>query len=254
MTLEIVARTSALLIVAAALVGLLRRAAPSTRHLVWNLAIVSVLLAPVLAPLAPTITVPGVPGLPEVPRVSFDAVPLVLASVQAEPGTASEQHLWNLGTIGTFGTFLAGVWFLSCWVLSGVSVWRRSRPAPETWHNEARAIAHRLGLKAPIAVRELRTDASPHVAGFFQSVVMLPPCAASWTIEARQAALVHELTHIKRHDRLTQAMAQLACAIYWFNPLVWYAAAGLARERERACDDAVLRFGAKPSAYATLLL
>jgi hypothetical protein len=73
-------------------------------------------------------------------------------------------------------------------------------------------------------------------------------------MEARQAALVHELTHIKRHDRRTQAIAQLACALYWFNPLVWYAAAGLARERERACDDEVLRFGAKPSAYATLLL
>ena len=59
---------------------------------------------------------------------------------------------------------------------------------------------------------------------------------------------------MKRHDRRTQAIAQLACTIYWFNPLIWYAAAGLARERERACDDEVLRFGAKPSAYATLLL
>jgi hypothetical protein len=115
-------------------------------------------------------------------------------------------------------------------------------------------IGARIGLKGPMAVRELRRDASPHVAGFFQSVVMLPPSAASWTIEARHAAIVHELTHIKRHDRLTQAMAQLACAIYWFNPLVWHAAAGLARERERACDEAVLRFGARASAYASLLL
>ena len=42
--------------------------------------------------------------------------------------------------------------------------------------------------------------------------------------------------------------------VYWFNPLVWYAAAALARERERACDDEVLRLGATPSAYASLLL
>jgi hypothetical protein len=83
---------------------------------------------------------------------------------------------------------------------------------------------------------------------------MMPPSAVSWTVETRQAALVHELTHIKRHDRRTQAIAHLACAIYWFNPLVWYAASGLALERERACDDQVLNFGAKPSAYATLLL
>jgi hypothetical protein len=100
----------------------------------------------------------------------------------------------------------------------------------------------------------LLKDGSPHVAGLMSSVVMMPPSAAEWTVEARQAALVHELTHIKRSDRRTQAVAQLVCAIHWFNPLVWFAAAALARERERACDDEVLRFGATPSAYATLLL
>ena len=111
-----------------------------------------------------------------------------------------------------------------------------------------------MGLKGPVQVREALKDGSPHVAGFLQSIVIMPPSALGWTIEARHAALAHELAHIKRHDRRTQAIAQLACAIYWFNPLVWYAAAGLARERERACDDEVLRLGAKPSAYATLLL
>lgn len=83
---------------------------------------------------------------------------------------------------------------------------------------------------------------------------MLPPQASRWTTEARQAALVHEFTHIRRRDRLTQALAQLACAVYWFNPLVWHAAAALGLERERACDDEVLRLGARPSEYATLLL
>ena len=83
---------------------------------------------------------------------------------------------------------------------------------------------------------------------------MLPPSAAEWSAESRQAALVHELMHIRRGDRRSQAITQLACAIYWFNPLVWYASAALARERERACDDEVLRHGARPSAYASLLL
>lgn len=83
---------------------------------------------------------------------------------------------------------------------------------------------------------------------------MMPPMARQWTADERQAAFVHELTHIRRRDRLSQAVAQLACAIYWFNPLIWHAAAGLARERERACDDEVLRLGVKPSAYAALLL
>ncbi len=257
MDLDIILRTSAVLIVAALIAMSLRRAAPSTRHLVWQLAIIAVLLAPVLAPLA-KVAVPRVPGVPEVPRVWFSegATPSSPRST-AGPATLVTKQNQTLGSVGTFisiGT--AGVlgWFLLCWFLSGVSVWRGSTAAPEAWVNDAKMLAARIGLKRPIAVRRLRRDASPHVAGFFSSVVMMPPSATTWTTEARHAALVHELTHIKRRDRTTQALAHVACALYWFNPLVWHAAAGLARERQRACDDAVLKFGAKPSDYATLLL
>ncbi|HYE88418.1 MAG TPA: M56 family metallopeptidase [Vicinamibacterales bacterium] len=259
MDLDIILRTSAVLAFAIAIVATLRRAAPSTRHLVWQLAIVIVLLAPVLVRFAPTITVPNVPGAPrvsQVPNVAFEAVTTGSHFESPSEELAHRRTNWNqtIATFGTLGTFGTGLWFLLCWLLSGATVWRGSKAAPEAWVNEARAIAARIGLKQAISVRQLRRDMSPHVAGIFRSVVMMPPSAAAWTLEARQAALVHELTHIKRRDRTTQALAQLACSLYWFNPLVWYAAAGLARERERACDDAVLRFGAKPSEYATLLL
>ena len=255
MDLELIIKTTGVLACASIVAALLRRAAPSTRHLVWHISIVVVLLAPAIMALAPTIPVPGVPGVPRVPEVVFQEVARVPMVPTAEP-TLEQGTVWNptLGTVGTLGTLGTLAWFLFCWALSGVTVWRGSRPAPEQWVLEARSIGRKLGLGEEVLVRQLLGEASPHVAGLFRSVVMMPPSAATWTIDARQAALVHELTHIKRHDRRTQAIAQLACAIYWFNPLVWYAAAGLARERERACDDAVLRFGAKPSDYATLLL
>jgi beta-lactamase regulating signal transducer with metallopeptidase domain len=256
MDIELLARTSVILSVAGLIVAMLRRAAPSTRHLVWHISIVVVLLAPFIAPLAPTISVPGVPRVPEVPTgFVLNAVPGGAIATSIEPaGTQQNDALGTLGTVGSVGTAVVGAWFALCWLLSGLMILRGSKPAPEVWLNEARAIALRLGMKHPVMVRQSLKEMSPHVAGAFQSVVMMPPSARAWTTEARQAALVHELTHIKRADRRTQAVAQLACAIYWFNPLVWYAAAGLAKERERACDDEVLRFGAKPSAYATLLL
>jgi beta-lactamase regulating signal transducer with metallopeptidase domain len=256
MNLDIIVRTSAVLFVAGAVVASLRRAAPATRHFVWHIAIIIVLLAPALMRIAPS--VPIALRVPDAPRVVFQEVSRVPAVGTAisypEPGTPGT--LWNqtLGTVGTLGTLGTASWFALCWLLSGLAVWRGSKPAPESWLNEARMIGERIGFTKRVHVRQSLTDASPHVAGFFTSVIMVPPSATSWTAEARHAALVHELTHIKRGDRRTQAIAQLACAVYWFNPLVWYAAAGLARERERACDDEVLRFGAKPSAYATLLL
>src|SRR5215203_3015270 len=260
MDLELIARTTAVLTGGCAIVALMRSAAPSTRHLVWHIAIVAVLLAPILVPIAPTITVPGVPALPELPRVEFLSVPAVANAPSGELGTQQNVAFGTIGTPGTIGTIglmgslLVGAWFLFCWLLSGLSVWRGSTPAPESWINEARMIGRRLGVRGPIDVRQSQRESSPHVGGLFKSVVMMPQSAVAWTVETRQAALVHELTHIKRHDRRTQAVAHLACAIYWFNPLIWYAAAGLARERERACDDQVLHFGARPSAYATLLL
>ena len=253
MDLELLARTSAVLVAAGALAAVLRGAASATRHLVWQLAIIIVLLAPILAPLAPALVVlpnvPGVPIVPEVPRAVFSTAVTEVAVIE-NPGTQQNNALGTIGTIGTVGTL---VWFLFCWALSGVSVWR-SRPASPEWKCEAEKIARRMGMTKAIDVREMNRDGSPHVAGFFRSVVMLPPAAHTWPAEARHAALVHELMHIRRGDRRTLALAQLACAIYWFNPLMWYAAAALARERERACDDEVLRLGAKPSAYASLLL
>ncbi|MFA5910252.1 MAG: HEAT repeat domain-containing protein [Vicinamibacterales bacterium] len=264
MDLELILRTSMLLAAAAVLARLLHRAAPSTRHLVWHLAIVFVVLAPLLAPFAPPIRVPKIKVLmvravPEVPSavVPVPGVPSALAPVPGTPGTlgtVGTDALGTFGTVRTLGTWVVGSWFLVCWVSSGLSVRRGSKPAPGEWIAEARSAAARLGFTGSLDVRQTLQDGSPHVAGLFQSVVMMPPSAAQWSAEERQAAFVHELTHIRRRDRRTQAIAQLACAIYWFNPLVWHAAAGLARERERACDDEVLRLGVKPSAYATLLL
>src|SRR5262245_41587450 len=66
--------------------------------------------------------------------------------------------------------------------------------------------------------------------------------------------MAHELTHVKRRDCLMQALAQLACAVYFFNPLVWFAAWRLRVERELACDDHVLETGAKASDYASRLV
>ena len=90
--------------------------------------------------------------------------------------------------------------------------------------------------------------------GVLRPRVLLPAAAAAWPAERLRAVLVHELGHVRRHDTAIQLAAQVACALYWWNPLAWVAAARLRVEREHACDDLVLGAGVLPSAYATDLL
>ncbi len=90
--------------------------------------------------------------------------------------------------------------------------------------------------------------------GTVYPVVLLPAEADGWNKERRTVVLAHELAHIRRWDAATQWIAHLALALYWFNPLVWIAARRLRDERERACDDAVLAVGTRPTEYADHLL
>ncbi|HLJ45795.1 MAG TPA: M56 family metallopeptidase, partial [Bryobacteraceae bacterium] len=94
----------------------------------------------------------------------------------------------------------------------------------------------------------------PLTFGLFRPVILLPVEASGWTAERRRLVLLHELVHIRRLDWLMQLVAQLACALYWFHPLMWLAALRLRQEREHTCDDCVLALGAKGSIYAEHLL
>src|SRR5260370_20059274 len=87
-----------------------------------------------------------------------------------------------------------------------------------------------------------------------RAVVFLPEAAGNWPVERLHAVVLHEVIHIQRHDRAAQVAAQAACCFYWFHPMVWVAARQLRKERECACDDAVLSGGVAAPDYAGHLL
>ena len=79
---------------------------------------------------------------------------------------------------------------------------------------------------------------SPFVVGLFRPKIYLP---CNLVDKEQEYIILHEQHHIKRLDHVMKALAFLALAIHWFNPLVWVAFILASKDMEMSCDEAVIR-------------
>jgi uncharacterized protein (TIGR03435 family) len=123
---------------------------------------------------------------------------------------------------------------------------------------DVRAIARAarpIGLEVGIPVRSTRALLEPGVFGFFRPVLLLPEhIERSLPAQELDAIIAHELAHVRRFDNLTAGFHMLVEILFWFHPLVWWIGRRLIEERERACDEAVLRAGLDRKTYATAIV
>ncbi len=263
--LETTLKDSLVLIVAQLAVLALRRSAAAVRHAVWAAAIVAVLLIAPLALLLPALPAP----MPRPLVAAFETLPNRRAATRAvalpddqrrTAGTAAA----GPGSFSLEGTLLL-IWaagalvLLGSFVVAGVRLSRVVRRSSAVCDEAVLELAESLARKAGVNPEKVRlrwteAELTPMTWGIRSPVVVLPAACRNWDQERLCQVLVHEIGHIQRWDVLTQGLSSLACALFWFNPLVWAAARRMLVERERACDDLVLRSGAKPSAYANELL
>lgn len=259
------------LVAAAGLADLfLQRRPAAQRHLVWATAIACLAL---LAPLS--LWFPARPvRLPERFAPVLSAVssppasaarPPALAAPRAEPVTL--EYLVPPSTAD--GPRLGG-WIVRVWAVGAAAVllfllasWARLRLVhrghrrcedPRIVRLASEACA-RVGVpERRVALRQGERILSPMTWGVLRPALILPADCGSWEEERLWQALIHELAHVRRRDTATQALSNAACVLFWFHPLVWWAARRMIAERECACDDVVLRNGAKASSYASELL
>ena len=110
-------------------------------------------------------------------------------------------------------------------------------------------------IVAPVPVRTSAGLREPSIVGIVRPVLLLPAkIVTQLTPPQLEAVLRHEVCHLRRHDNLTSAIHMLVEAIFWFHPLVWWIGARLLDERERACDESVVRSGSDPRIYAEGIL
>ncbi|HET7462962.1 MAG TPA: M56 family metallopeptidase [Longimicrobium sp.] len=267
----------------------MRRRSAAARHLVWMVALASMLVLPGASRLLPAWRVVPVPA-PLRPAASFVAAPPAApaagqrtdataapsgdatgsgAPLSAAPSEASSPSRASASPEPTEGAFDWKTALLLMWAAGGAAlalrlgygvarVWWMQRRAveidDEEWVRITDRLARRLRVGRLVTLLRERHAVVPMTWGIMRPVVLLPSDAEAWDTERRTVVLAHELAHVRRWDTLTQWIAHLALALFWFHPLVWVAARRMREEREHACDDAVLSIGTRPVAYADHLL
>lgn len=266
---DVILKVTVVLAIAPLAARALSRGSAAARHQIWVVALAASLLMPVLAAVAPqwrievlpasattvqSVSAPAPASIQPAADPVFEPIPALTPNVASEP-SAQAASVSTLSTTTTI--WLAGVLFVLARLAFGTGrVWwiaRRAVPDP-VWGPLGQRLARSLGIERDVTFLCGDEDTMPMAWGLTHARVLLPAEAEDWPLDRQRVVLLHELAHVKRRDSVTQMLAHVACAAYWFNPLVWLAAQRLRAERERACDDLVLAAGTRGSDYADHLL
>lgn len=280
-------KATLILLAALGITRAMQRSSAGARHLVWLVALGALLLVPALTawsplrlailPAAPSVVSSGNAPAGDIaapsanvdngvapvtqPRSDAPAAAPTSTSIPADAGVASR---FDVFATANWPAMLLALWALVAVAIVATLGWaalavrrivRRARPLETpAWRNPLFEIADRFGLDE--APRLLCSDdvKMPFACGVLAPTIVLPAECETWTLERRRAVLLHELAHVRRHDLLGHTIGRVACAAYWFHPLVWTAARALRNESERACDDLALACGTDAPDYAEHLL
>ena len=227
--LELLARSTALLVSGQVVLRVIGRANPALKHrvLLWLLGLLALL--PVLA-----VIIPEIPLSLWRPEPAQKAL-VTIGEISSRTVESSGRHsvnwpllVWMVGVLVACLPLIAGAF-------SVARITRRARP-----------------LREEIVISdELRV---PMTCGILHPRILLPAEAENWSPPRLQTVLLHERAHIRRRDVGAQIAAHLVAALWWFQPLVWVVRRRLRTESEFACDSEAIRSGLRASDYASELL
>lgn len=130
----------------------------------------------------------------------------------------------------------------------------RLRAAPAELLGEFADLRRQLGLTRRSIRLGIDPDiGTPYVCGGLRTAIALPASARTWSPAERRVALTHELMHIQHRDLGWIFFFSLVRAIFWWNPLAWWAAAAHRRACEEAADLEAARALGDIEDYRTLL-
>ena len=262
---ELCVRGTLLCLLIALALLLLRRAAATYRHLLCTLALCGLLTLPLVQELLPPLPLlkadkPADTLLPPAPppensgrssqeegsrstTFSQDTPP---SSLSSPPSLTSSRSSREEGAGGR-----RDLWPLA-WALGAAILLLRLAVALVRLRQLAKRSQCTSLLETEILVSEHVT--TPLTWGVRRPVILLPAALLTGDPAVAESALRHEKAHITRRDWLWHLLAEVVCALCWFQPGAWWLRRRLRAESERACDDRVLLSGISGPDYAAHLL
>jgi uncharacterized protein (TIGR03435 family) len=199
------------------------------------------------------------------PEVAFviDAIGQPFSGPQ--PITVSSPVTMPFSLTAVLPILLLAIWFGGCamHLLAWWVRWRRlavvvrdASPLESGRELDSlRRLAGIVGIRQSVVVVASETSLEPGVFGILRPLLVWPRGISQRLSDHQVEALItHELCHIRRRDNLAAALHMVVEAVFWFHPLVWWIEKQLVDERERACDEAVIRLGSDPQLYAESIL
>ena len=155
------------------------------------------------------------------------------AIVPDEGGETATRYAWaptasELLTI----LWLAGIAGMAVWFLvTNLRFWRKLRRTRTPYAVE--------GCRYPVYLVAEGLP-SPCLFGLIRPAIYLTPAAVA-SPERLEHVLAHETAHARHWDPLWSLLRCVCLAVYWFDPLVWIAAAVSKTDGELACDESAIR-------------
>jgi len=213
-------------------------ASPSFKYILWSLIIFRVIMPFNFSTLAFISEHDPIP-LPEITTVihSVEAIRQVIPQGIVSNSMKLSQVFQIVWLCGFLSYLLAVV----SWVLySKRHLHRCEKITNSDVLSLVENIRQRLSIRQPIQSYYLHDsiESSPTISGISNLRLYIPKeIADKWDIKDIEPIIIHELVHVKRHDVAFNWIQIVVQAVFFFNPLIWYANSKIRYFREEVCDD-----------------
>jgi len=127
-------------------------------------------------------------------------------------------------------------------------------PISEEWQRKFDLLVKSTRITIPVRLLGSTKVTVPLVLGYFKPVILMPiGIMSGLTTEQVEAILLHELSHIKRHDFLVNIIQSIIEVIFYYHPAIWWLSSEIRKEREHCCDDQIIAHGVDKMTYAHAL-